>query len=50
MTIYLPVRHTLHKGQVHGPSVFAVVSLQFTYATLRGQTWERILLLLIFIA
>jgi len=36
-------------GQVHGPGVIQL-GLQFTYAPLRGQTWERILLLLVFIA
>jgi len=50
MTVYLPVRHTLHKSQVHGPGVIAVLSLQFTYAPLRGRTSEWILLLLVFIA
>jgi len=50
MTVYSPVRHTLHKNQVYGLCVIALVSLLFTYVPLRGRTSEQTLLLLVVIA
>jgi len=49
MTVYFPVRHSHCTRARFTVLVSCSSELQFTYAPLRGRTWERILLLLVFI-
>jgi len=51
MTVYLPVIHsTLHKSHVQGTGVMQLGACSsLISAPLRGRTWERIFLLLVFI-